>query len=81
LAILLLGVAIALTILLLVALLGPLWERLNSTILGTEARRYLFAILFISLLFAIGEWLVRSYRRAKQRAAERLQAQYSAILT
>jgi hypothetical protein len=80
LAILLLGVAIALSILLSVAVLGPLWERLSSTILGTEARRYLFAILFISFLFAIGEWLVRSYKRTKRRAAARLEAQYSAFL-
>jgi hypothetical protein len=80
LAILILGVAIALSILLLVAFLGPLWERLSSTILGTEAKRYLFAVLFISFLFVIGDWLVRSYRRAKQRAAAQLEAQYSAIL-
>jgi len=78
LAILLLAVAIALSILLSVAFLGAWWEKFDKTILRTEARRYLFAALFISVLFAIGESLVRFYRKTKQRAATRLEAQYSA---
>jgi type VI protein secretion system component VasK len=77
---LLLAIAIAISILLVVAFLGPLWEQFDKMILKTEARRYLFATLFVSVLFAIGEWLVRSYRRAKQRAAARLEAQYSVFL-
>jgi len=80
LAILLLAVSIAVSILLSVAFLGALWEKFDKTMLRTEARRYLFATFFISMLFAIGEWLVRSYQRTKQRTAARLEAQYSALL-
>ena len=80
LAILLLAVAIAISILLSVFFLGAWWEKFDKTILRTEARRYLFAALFISMLFAIGEWLVRSYQRSKKRAATRLEAQYSDFL-
>jgi hypothetical protein len=79
LAILLLAVAIVISILLSVVFLGTLWEKFDKTILTTEARRYLFAALFISVSFAIGEWLVRSYRKTKQRAATRLEAQYSVL--
>jgi hypothetical protein len=80
LAFLLLAIAIGVSILLSVGFLGPWWGRFDNTILKTEARRYLFATLFISVSFAIGEWLVRFYRRTKQRAATRLEAQYSAFL-
>jgi hypothetical protein len=80
LAFLLLAIAIGVSILLSVGFLGPWWGRFDNTILKTEARRYLFASLFISASFAIGEWLVRFYRRTKQRAATRLEAQYSAFL-
>jgi hypothetical protein len=80
LAILLSAVSIAVSILLSVFFLGAWWEKFDKMILRTEARRYLFAIFFISVLFAISEWLVRSYQRTKQRAAARLEAQYSAFL-
>jgi hypothetical protein len=80
LAFLLLATAIAISILFSVAFLGAWWEKFDKTILRTEARRYLFAILFISVLFAIGESLVRFYRKTKQRAATRVEAQYSASL-
>jgi len=80
LAFLLSATAIGISILFSVAFLGPLWERFDKTILKTEARRYLFAALFISASFAIGEWLVRIYRKTKQRAATRLEAQYSVFL-
>lgn len=79
LAFLLLAIVIGVSILLSVGFLGPLWGRFDNTILKTEARRYLFATLFISLSFVIGEWLVRVYRKAKQRAATQLEAQYSII--
>jgi hypothetical protein len=75
LAFLLLATAIAISILFSVFFLGPLWERFDNMILKTEARRYLFATLFIAASFAVGEWLVRFYRRTKQRAATRLEAQ------
>ena len=71
---------IAVSILFSVAFLGPSWERFDKMILQTEPRRYLFATLFISASFVIGEWLVRIYRRTKQRAATRLEAQYSVFL-
>ena len=80
LAFLLLGTAIAISILLSVFFLGAWWERFDQTILKTEARRYLFAAFFISVLFAIGEWLVRSYHRTKKRAATQLEAHYSVFL-
>ncbi len=80
LAILLLAIVIVISILLSVAFLGSLWERFDRTILTTEARWYLFATLFISVSFAIGEWLIRVYKRRKQRAATRLEAQYSVAL-
>jgi hypothetical protein len=80
LAFLLLAIAIGVSILLSVGFLGPWWGRFDNMILKTEARRYLFAALFISVSFAIGEWLVRFYGRTKQRAATRLEAQYSAFL-
>ena len=80
LAFLLLGTAIAISILLSVFFLGAWWERFDQAILKTEARRYLFAAVFISVLFAIGEWLVRSYHRTKKRAATQLEAHYSVFL-
>jgi len=80
LAFLILATAIAISILFSVAFLGPLWEKFDRMTLKTEARRYLFAALFISVSFAIGEWLVRVYRKTKQRAATRLEAQYSVFL-
>ena len=80
LAFLLLATAIAISILFSVAFLGPVWERFDKMTLKTEARRYLFATLFIFASFAIGEWLVRFYRRTKRRDATRLEAQYSVFL-
>jgi hypothetical protein len=80
LAFVLLGTVIAISILFSVGFLVLLWERFDKTILKTEARRYLFAALFTSALCVIGEWLTRFYRRTKQRAAMRLEAQYSASL-
>ena len=80
LAFLLLAVAIAASIIFSVAFAGPVWERFDRTILRTEARRYVFAVLFVVALWGIGEWLVRFYRGMKQRAATRLEAQYSMLL-
>jgi hypothetical protein len=77
LAFLLLATAIAISILFSAFFLGPSWEKFDRMILKTEARRYLFAALFIAASFVVGEWLVRLYRRTKQRAATRLEAQYS----
>jgi hypothetical protein len=77
---LLLAIVIGVSILFSIGFLGPWWERFDSTILRTEARRYLFAALFISALCVIGEWLTRIYQRTKQRAATRLEAQYSVFL-
>jgi hypothetical protein len=74
---LLLAAAIATSILISIALLWPLWEHFDKIILKTETRRYLFAILFVAALWTIGEWLIRSYQRMKQRAATRLEAQFS----
>jgi hypothetical protein len=79
LAFLLLAIAIGVSILLSVGLLGPWWGRFDNMILKTEARRYLFAAIFISASFVAGEWLVRVYRKTKQRAATRLEAQYSVL--
>jgi hypothetical protein len=39
-----------------------------------------FAVLFVATLWGIGEWLVHFYRRMKQRAATRLEAQLSGLL-
>ena len=80
LAFLLLATAIAVSILFSVAFLGPLWQQFDRMTLKTEPRRYLFAAVFISVLCAIGEWLVRVYRSTKRRAATRLEAQYSDFL-
>jgi hypothetical protein len=80
LAFLLLAVVIAAAIFVSVVYAGPLWERFDGTVLRTEARRYLFAVLFVVVLWAVGEWLVRFYRGMKQRAATRLEAQFSALL-
>jgi hypothetical protein len=80
LAFLFLATAIAISILFSVAFLGPWWERFDRMILKTETRRYLFAALFIFGSFVIGEWLVRVYRKTKQRAATRLEGQYSVSL-
>jgi hypothetical protein len=80
LAFLLLAVATAAAIFVSVAYAGPLWERFDRIILRTEARRYVFAVLFVATLWGIGEWLVHFYRRMKQRAATRLEAQLSGLL-
>lgn len=80
LAFLLLAVVIAAAIFFSVAYAGPLWARFDATILKTEARRYLFAVLFVVVLWGIGEWLVRFYGGMKRRAATRLEAQFSASL-
>jgi hypothetical protein len=80
LAFLLLAVAIAAAIFVSVAYAGPWWARFDAMILKTEARRYLFAVLFVAVLWGIGEWLVRFYRWMKRRAATRLEAQFSVLL-
>ena len=80
LAFLLLAVAIAALIFVSVAYAGPLWARFDAMILRTDARRYLFSVLFVAALWGIGEWLVRFYRGMKQRAATRLEAQFSGLL-
>jgi hypothetical protein len=80
LAFLLLATVIAISILFSAFFLGPLWDKFDKMILKTEARRYLFAALFIAASFVIGEWLGRVYRRTKQRAATRLEAQYSVFM-
>jgi hypothetical protein len=72
---LLLGVGIVILILVLTVFLGELWDQFDKTILKTEARRYLFAILFLAALWASGEWLIRFYRQRKQQAASRLETQ------
>jgi hypothetical protein len=69
---LLLGVGIVVLFLALLIFLGELWDLFDKTILKTEIRRYLFAILFFAVLWASGEWLIRFYRQRKQRAASRL---------
>jgi len=69
---LLLGVGTVILIIVLVVFLGELWDLFDKTILKSETRRYLFAILFVAALWASGEWLIRSYRQRKQRAASRL---------
>jgi hypothetical protein len=80
LAFLLLATAIAISILFSAFFVGPWWEKFNKMTLETDARRYLFATLVIFASFAVGEWLVRAYRSTKQRAATRLEAQYSVFL-
>jgi hypothetical protein len=69
---LLLGVGIVVLILVSIVFLGELWDLFDKTILKTEDRRYLFAILFFAALWASGEWLIRFYGHRKQRAAARL---------
>jgi len=76
LAVVFVAAAIALSILFSIAFLGRLWAQFDR-ILDTEPKRYLFAILFVSALWAIGEWVIRSYQGTKQRAATRLEAQFS----
>jgi hypothetical protein len=76
-AFVLLAAVIASAILFSAFYLGAIWERFDRVVLRTEARRYLFAVVFVCVLWAAGEWLVRSYRRTKQRAATRLEAQFS----
>ncbi len=80
LAFLLLAFAIAAAILASVAFFGTLWDRLDRVIPQSEARQYLVAALLVAALWALGEWLVRFYRRTKQRAATRLEAQFSVSL-
>jgi uncharacterized membrane protein YcjF (UPF0283 family) len=80
LAFLLLALVIAAAIFVSVAYAGPLWERFDRVILRTEARRYVFAVLFVVALWGIGEWLVRFYRGMKRRAATRLEAEFSGLL-
>jgi hypothetical protein len=72
---LLLGVGIVILILVLTVFLEELWDQFDKTILKTETRRYLFAILFLAALWAGGEWLIRFYRQRKQQAASRLETQ------
>ncbi len=73
---LLAGAGIVILILVLIVFLGELWDLFDRAILKTETRRYLFAIVFIAALWAIGEWLIRFYRQRKQRAASRLEARF-----
>jgi hypothetical protein len=73
-----LAAAIAGSILFAIFFLGPWWEHFDKIILKTETQRYLFAILFVTTLGVIGEWLIRFYQRTKQRAATRLEARFSA---
>jgi hypothetical protein len=80
LAFVLLAATIAGAILFSAFYLGAIWERFDRVILRTEARRYLFAIVFVFVLWAAGEWLVGFYRGTKRRAATRLEAQYSVCL-
>jgi len=80
LAFVLLAAAIAAAILFSVAFLVKIWERFDRDVLGTGARRYVFAILFVFALWAMGEWLVRFYRRTKRRAAARMEEQFSVSL-
>jgi len=75
---LLVGVGIVILILVLIVFLGELWDLFDKTILKTEIRRYLFAILFFAALWTSGEWLIRFYRQLKYRAASRLEAQFRA---
>jgi hypothetical protein len=75
---LLVGVGIVILILVLIVFLGELWDLFDKTILKTEIRRYLFAILFLAALWASGECMIRFYRRLKQRAASRLETQFRA---
>ena len=56
---------------------SPLWEHFDRVILQTEPRRYVFAIVFVATLWAINEWGIRSYQRAKEKAAARLEARFS----
>lgn len=80
LAFLFLAVVIAAVIFVSVAYAGSLWARFDLRVLRTDLRRYFFAVLFVVVLWGIGEWLVRFYRRMKQRAATRLEAQFSGLL-
>jgi len=74
---LLLGIGIVILFLVLIVFLGELWDKFDKAILKTETRRYLFAILSFTALWASGEWLIRFYRQRKQRVASRLETQFS----
>jgi hypothetical protein len=76
-ALLVSGTAVAGAILFAVIFLGSTWTRFDNAILKTEARRYVFAILFVGALCATSEWIIRSYRRAKQQAAAELEAKFA----
>jgi hypothetical protein len=76
-ALLVSGTAVAGAILFAVIFLGSTWTRFDNAILKTEARRYVFAILFVGALCATSEWIIRSYRRTKQQAAAELEAKFS----
>jgi hypothetical protein len=78
-AFLILAAAIAASILFAIVFLGPLWAQFDETFLRTETRRYLFAILFVAALWIAGEWMIRFYQKSKQRAATRLEAQFSSF--
>jgi len=69
--------AIAVSIILAIVYLGTPWARFDQTILKTEPRRYLFAILLAAALWGTGERIIRAYQNAKQRAATRLETQFS----
>lgn len=69
--------AVVILILWSVIYFSPLWERFDRVILQTEPRRYAFAILFVAVWWAINEWGMRSYQRAKEKAAARLEARFS----
>ena len=69
--------AIVILILWSIIYFSPLWEHFDRVILQTEPRRYAFAILFVAVWWAINEWGIRSYQRAKEKAAARLEARFS----
>ena len=70
--------AIVILILWSVIYFSPLWERFDRVILQTEPRRYAFAILFVAVWWGINEWGIRGYQHAKEKAAARLEARFSA---
>jgi hypothetical protein len=69
--------AIVILILWSVLYFSPLWERFDRVILQTEPRRYLFAIVFVAVWWAINEWGIRNYHQSKEKAAARLEARFS----
>jgi hypothetical protein len=77
LALLLSALAVVILIVWSIIYFAGLWERFDRVILQTEPRRYVFAIVFVAALWGINEWGIRSYQRAKEKAAARLEARFS----